>query len=277
MQNKIKLTLSAISIASLLALAACGGGGGDSAPAKPADTPTPPPAPTITVQGSATAVAGDPLAVVFVPQTETSTKSVPQSIASNVFPAQFQKASAAGAYTQFGIDANSLITLATGKIVDVAGNGSYAIGRWTAGSSSIGSMSVNQGAHYVVGKPLTLTPFLPPTPAGVKANCSLVASTSPTAVSGNFAPGKVNSASAVVDIAAVSLEALDIDVTIGSDAHATTHAALTSITGVMISQGSLRHVQTLGSDPLKPFLAVGYAMPTPSSGDVTGVVVLQCQ
>lgn len=281
MQNKIKLTLSAISVASFLALAACGGGGdggGSSTPAAvtPAPTPVPPP-PTIVVQGSAPTVTADPMAVVFVPQTETSTKSVLQSIASNAFPGSLQKATAEGGYKQIGIDANSLISLTTGKIVDVTGNGDFAIGRWTDGSSSIGNMSVKQGAHYVLGKPLKLVPDLNPLIPDTKATCSLIASTSPTAVSGNFAPGKVNSATAVVSLKFASLDSLSIDLAIGSDAHATANATATALEGVLQSQGLMRHVETMGTSQTKPLLAIGYAMPTPSSGDVTGVVVLQCQ
>ncbi len=194
MKKTLKLGLSAIPLASLLALAACGGGGGGDE--TPAGTPatTPPPTPSITVQGSAQTVVADPLAVVFVPQTETSTRPVLQSIASNVFPAQYQKAPNAGAYTQLGIDANSLITLNGGKVADVAGNGDFAIGRWTDGSSSIGSISANQGAHYAVGKPLKLIADLNPSTPETKVACTLAASTSPTAVVGNFAPGKLNSA-----------------------------------------------------------------------------------
>ncbi|MGT2512813.1 hypothetical protein [Cupriavidus basilensis] len=215
MQNKIKLTLSAISVASLLALAACGGGGdggGSSTPAAvtPAPTPAPPP-PTIVVQGSAPTVTADPMAVVFVPQTETSTKSVLQSIASNAFPGSLQKATAEGGYKQIGIDANSLISLTAGKIVDVTGNGDFAIGRWTDGSSSVGSFSVNQSAHYVVGKPLALAPNLTVGAPDIKANCTSIASTRPTAVSGNFAPGTLNSATATVDLTFATLDSFHLD------------------------------------------------------------------
>ena len=278
MQNKIKLTLSAISVASLLALAACGGGGdggGSSTPAAvtPAPTPAPPP-PTIVVQGSAPTVTADPMAVVFVPQTETSTKPVLQTIASNAFPGSLQKATAEGGYKQIGIDANSLISMTTGKIVDVAGNGDFAIGRWTDGSSSIGSFNVNQGAHYAVGKPIALIRTPGPT---ATLTCGLIANTSPTAVSGNFAVGKVNSASAQINLNGPGIDSFKIDVTIGSDAHATATVTGTTISGVSQSSGVLHHVQVMGVSQAKPLLAVGYAMPTPSSGDVTGVVVLQCQ
>ncbi|GAB7540725.1 hypothetical protein [Cupriavidus sp. 8B] len=274
MQNKIKLTLSAISVASLLALAACGGGGdggGSSTPA--AVTPAPPP-PTIVVQGSAPTVTADPMAVVFVPQTETSTKSVLQSIASNAFPGSLQKATAEGGYKQIGIDANSLISLTTGKIVDVAGNGDFAIGRWTDGSSSIGNFSVNQGAHYAVGKPLALQRVPGPT---ATLSCTLLANTSPTAVSGNFGPGKVNAATATIDLNGPALQVLNLDIAIGSDTHATAKVTGTTVNGVLQASGVLHHVQVMGTSQAKPLLAIGYAMPTPSSGDVTGVVVLQCQ
>ncbi len=280
MKKTLKLGPSAISLASLLALAACGGGGGgDGAPAgTPATTPPPAaPTPTITVQGSAPTVSADPLAVVFVPQTETSTRSVLQSIASNAFPAQFQKALNDGAYTQLGIDANSLITLNGGTVADVAGNGEFAIGRWTNGSNSIGSISANQGAHYVVGKPITLVPDLTLGAPDMKANCAVVASTSPTAISGNFAPGKLNSASAVVDLTLATLDSFSLAVSIGADSQATATVTSVLLTGVAQSSGVLHHRQTMGTDPKKPLLAIGYAMPTPSSGDVTGVVVMKCQ
>ncbi len=273
--QKAKFALSIVSTATLLTLTACGGGGGDSAPTT--QQPATPPAPAITVSGSASAVAGDPLAVVFVPQTEKSTQPVPQSIAHAAFPSQFQKSTADGAYTQIGIDANSLISLTTGKVVDVAGNGDYAIGRWTDGTTNFGSINVNQGAHYAIGKPLALAPDLTVGAPDIKVSCSVVANTAPTAVSGNFGVGKLNSASAIVDLTFVTLDSLNLDIAIGSDAHATASATLTALTGVLQSQGFLRHMQVFGTDPKKPYLAVGYAMPTPSSGDVTGVLVLKCQ
>lgn len=278
--QKTKVALSTISAAALLALAACGGGGGgDSAPAAP-QQPTNPPAPAITVSGSASAVGGDPLAVVFVPQTETSTRTAAQSISHAAFPAQFQKATPDGAYTQIGIDGNSLVSLTSGKVVDVAGNGDYAVGRWTDGSSSIGSVSVNQGNHYAVGKPLTVqrdTTLQPDLSIGPKLHCSAVASTAPTATGGNFAPGKLNSAVATISLAGPSLDTFSLDVAIGADAHATATVTGTLLTGLFPSNGVMTHLQTIGSQTSQPYLAIGYTMPTPSSGDVSGVVVLKCQ
>ncbi|MEN7527670.1 MULTISPECIES: hypothetical protein [unclassified Cupriavidus] len=275
--QKTKFALSIVSAAALLTLAACGGGGGDSASAaqQPA-TPTPP-APTITVQGSATVVSGDPLAVILVPQGSSTTKTVTGTISSASFAAQFQKATAEGAYTQFGVDANSLVTLSSGKVVDVAGNGDFAIGRWTDGGSSVGTINSNQGSHYAVGRPIKLLPDLTVGAPDIKVNCSAVASTSPTAVSGNFAPGKLNSAVAVVDLTFATLDSFNLDVAIGSDAHATAAVTGSILNGVFIAGGVLQQVQTFGPSATKPYLAIGYAIPTPTSGDVTGVVVLKCQ
>uniref|UniRef100_UPI0003634435 hypothetical protein n=1 Tax=Cupriavidus sp. WS TaxID=1312922 RepID=UPI0003634435 len=218
----------------------------------------------------------DPLAVVFVPSTETSTRSTQQSIASNSFVASFQKTTSEGAYTTIGPDTNSLISLSTGKVVDVSGNGEYAIGRWTDGSSTIlGSINSNQGAHYVVGKPLALNADFSGAPT-VKANCSAIAATSPTASSGNFAPGKLNSATGVIGITFPGIETLTLDVAVGSDAHATATITGTLLYGVGSASGVLYHVQALGSNPKNPLVALGYSMPTPTSGDVSGVVVLKC-
>ena len=272
--QKTKITLSTISAAALLALAACGGGGGDSAPATPQQPNNPPPAPTITVQGSASSVSADPLAVILVPQGSTTSKTVSGTLSAANFAAQFQKTTSEGAYTQFGVDANSLVSLNSGKVVEVAGNGDFALGRWTDGGSTVGSINSNQGSPYVVGKPLKLQQVL-----GINKTlaCTLLASTSPTAVSGNFPVGKVNSAVAVIDLNGPTLQSFNIDVAIGSDAHATASVTGSILNGVFIAQGVLQQVQTMGTSQTEPLLAFGYAIPTPSSGDVTGVVVLKCQ
>lgn len=270
--QKNKISFAGLTTLAALALSACGGGGGD-APAAQQPGNTAPPAPVITVQGSAPVVSADPLAVVVVPQGSSTTKTVTGTISSANFAAQFQKATSEGAYTQFGVDGNSLVVFNSGKVVDVAGSGDFAIGRWTDGSSSVGSINVNQGTPYVIGKPLKIQQV-----GGLNQTrtCSLLASTSPTSVSGNFAPGKVNSATATIDLNGPVLQSLSLDVAIGSDAHATSTISGSILNGVFIAQGVLQQVQTMGTDQTKPLLAFGYAIPTPSSGDVTGVVVLQC-
>ncbi len=82
---------------------------------------------------------------------------------------------------------------------------------------------------------------------------------------------------AVVNLKLATIETLTLDAQIGADSHATATVPYPTTNGVFQSSGVLQHVQVVGTDPSKPYLAVGFAMPSPTSGDVTGVVVLQCQ
>ncbi|MGX0939429.1 hypothetical protein ACUXQ2_005525 [Cupriavidus metallidurans] len=272
--QKTKLALSMISAAALLTLAACGGGGGDSAPAtqQPA-TPTPP-APTITVQGSAPAVTADPVALIYVPQDAVSRGASPHAYVTASVAASAQTKTAEGAYTTVGANSSVNVSLTTGTVADVSGNGNFSIGRWTNGTTSQGNISVNQGGHYVVGKPLAL----PRTPGPV-ANlvCSLLSSTNPTAVSGNFPTGKVNTATAQISLGGPGIDSFAIDVAIGSDAHATASTTGAPITGAHLATAGTFQFETLGTDTAKPLLAVGYTIPSPSSGDISGVAILACQ
>lgn len=275
MQTKNKLLLSVIATASSLALSACGGGGGgDGGSSTPAATPTPAPAPVITVQGTAPAVTADPVALIYVPQDAVSRGASPHAFVTASVPASAQTTTSTGAYTTLGANSSVNVSLTTGTVADVAGNGSYAIGRWTNGTTSQGNVSVNQGGHYVVGTPLALQPIVGTITTRA---CSPIANTAPTAVSGNFAPGKLNSASATLDMNGPGLQSFSIDVGIGADTHATASATGAPYRGVSLSAAGTFQIETLGTDATKPLLAVGYTIPSPSSGDVTGVVVLQCQ
>lgn len=268
-----KIALSVLAIAVAASLAACGGGGDGGSSTAPAAV-APAPAPVITVQGTASAVSADPLAIVYVPTDASSHGLSSHAGVTATAPASLQVTTPEGAYKGLGGNQASFVSLTSGTIADVAGNGNYAIGRWTNGATSQGNISVNQGAHYVVGKPLAL----PRTP-GPTANlvCSLLTSTSPTAVSGNFPNGKVNNATAQISLGGPGIDTLTIDVAIGSDTHATATATGAPITGVSLSAAGTFQIETLGTDVTKPLLAVGYTITSPSSGDVSGVVVLQCQ
>lgn len=270
MQNS-KIALSVLAIAVAASLAACGGGGDGASSTAPAAVA---PAPVITAQGTAPAITADPVAIVYVPTDASSHGLSSHAGVTATAPASLQATTPEGAYKALGGNQASLVSLTSGTIADVAGNGNYAIGRWTNGTTSQGNISVNQGAHYVVGKPLAL----PRTP-GPTANlvCSLLTSTSPTAVSGNFPSGKVNNATAQISLGGPGIDTLTIDVAIGSDTHATATATGAPITGVSLSAAGTFQIETLGTDVTKPLLAVGYTITSPSSGDVSGVVVLQCQ
>lgn len=271
--QKTKLILSTISAASLLALAACGGGGGDAPAAQQPGNTTPPPAPTVTVQGSAPAVSADPVAFVYVPVDATSSGLSSRAGATANAPASLQVTTSEGAYKTIAGNAASSISLSAGTIAEVGGNGQFSIGRWTNGATTVGSINANQGAHYVVGKPLSLASV--PGPSS-KLSCSLTAATAPTAVSGNYAPGKVNSASAVINLNGPSIESLSLDLAIGSD-HVTKAFAGAGVVGVNLSATGTLLAETLGSDQAKPYLAVGYTVSSQSSGDVSGTLVFSCQ
>lgn len=271
--QKTKFALTIVSAAALLTLAACGGGGGDSAPAtqQPA-TPTPP-APTITVNGSATTVSADPLAFVFVPVDATSNGLAARAGATANAPATLQATTAEGAYKTIAGNAASVISLTSGTIADVGGNGQFSIGRWTNGATNVGSINANQGAHYVVGKPLALVSVPGPT---AKLTCTAQFATAPTAVSGNFAAGKLNSATAVINLNGPSIESLALDLSIASD-RVTKTFANAGVVGVNLSSTGTLLAETMGSDQAKPYLSVGYTVASQSSGDVSGAIVFACQ
>lgn len=272
--HKTKLALSTLSAAAVLALAACGGGGGDSGGSAPAQPSNPtPPAPTITVTGSAPVVSADPLAFVFVPVDATSKGLSARAGTTANAPATLQATTAEGAYKTIAGNAASAISLTSGTITDVTGDGQFSIGRWTNGATSVGSINANQGAHYVVGRPITLNRIAGPT---ATLACVLKSATLPTSVSGNFPAGKLNGASAVINLNGPLVDTLSLDITIGSDRVTKTFAGA-GVTGVNLSANGTLQVETLGSDQAKPLLAVGYAVASPSSGDVTGALVLQCQ
>nr|WP_315595567.1 hypothetical protein [uncultured Cupriavidus sp.] len=278
--QKTKFALSIVSAAALLTLAACGGGGGDSGTSTQQPSNPTPPAPVITVQGSAPNVSADPLALIFVPQDAVSRGVSSHAYVTAAVAASAQAKTTAGAYTTLGANASVNVVLTSGTVADLAGNGAFALGRWTNGATSQGNVSVNQGSHYVVGTPLTVTPDLTVGAPDVKASCTLAAATQPTAVSGNFPVGKLNAATATVGLTFATLDSFSLDVAIGSDTHITSSITSAPLKGVSLGTASTPGtylIQTLGTDAKKPFLAIGYTIPTPSSGDVSGVVVLSCQ
>jgi len=273
-----KIALSVLAIAAAASLTACGGGGdGGSSTAPAALAPAPAPAPVITAQGTAPAITADPLAIVYVPTDATSRGLSPHAGITATAAASLQVTTPEGAYKGLGGNQASFVSLTSGTIADVKGDGNYSIGRWTNGATSLGNISINQGAHYAVGKPLTIAPNLTVGAPDVKVNCTTIASTLPTAVSGNYPVGKLNSATATVDLTFASLNTFSLDVSIGSDAHATGTISNGPLKGLSLSAAGTFQIETLGTDATKPLLAVGYTIPSPSSGDVSGVVVLQCQ
>jgi hypothetical protein len=270
------LSLSALAIASALALSACGGGGGGSSAAAPAvPASAPPVAPAVTVSGSAAAVTADPLAGLLIPQDFSPASPGSFNILSESLSAANQTAQSNGAYTKLAIDSSSanVIDITSGEVDDVAGNGDFAIGRWTNGVTTSGTLTANQGVHYVVGKPLDE----PPTSNLNTWTCTLIAATKPTAVSGTVAPGSLNSATAVVVIGGRGINSITATFSVGSDLNVPISETNIPVGG-LLGDGNSYSLKSefMGSDAANPLLAIGYAVHLPATGDVNGVAVLQC-
>src|SRR5262249_3445809 len=118
-------------------------------------------------------------------------------------------------------------------IADINGAGGYvAIGRWTHGSdSSGGNYTANQGAHYAVGSPLTLT-----TGTG-SLSCTNLMATSPSSATGSVAPGSLVSATATLDLTTLSIVNFTATVTIGSDTAAIITKASAMAAGTSMGGG----------------------------------------
>ncbi|WP_413197683.1 hypothetical protein [Pararobbsia alpina] len=274
--NASHLRLSLIAIASTFALAACGGGGGgDSSSTGAATPPVTPPAATVNVSGSAPAVSGDPVAGLLIPQDFRPASPGSWDILSENLAVANLTSQSNGAYTKLAINNSSanVIQITSGTVSDVAGDGTYAIGRWTNGVTTSGSLSANQGVHYVVAKPLNLTT------SGSLAtwNCTLASATKPTAVSGAVAPGTLNSVTANVNVGGLGINSITFNVSVGSDSSVSI-TKTNVLPGNFLGDGSTYAMSSefVGTDPSNPMLAIGYALHLPTTGDVNGVAVLQC-
>lgn len=267
-----------------LALSACGGGGGSSPTSQQSATTSDPatqaPATAYTdwtVKGSAPAVTGvgGLVAVVLVPDTVTSTSvSGTMFTASNApLATQIQQPNYGGAFTTLGSTSLAVALTKGSTIAEVNGAGGYvAIGRWTHGSdSSGGNYNANQGAHYAVGNPLTLTAS-----AGTLA-CSALMSTAPVSASGSVAPGSLQSATATIDLSTLSLNNFTATVTIGTDNAASFTKATSLLSGTAMGGGVTMVTQVMGNDATKPLVAVAYGAHLANTGEINGLVVLSCQ
>lgn len=192
------------------------------------------------------------------------------------------KEAAAGAYTKIGDE-----ELLGGTVTDLAGNGEYAIGRWTNGSdSSGGTYNANQGRAWAVGTPLVFEPSRDDAYV-----CRMQAATHPVAVNGNAAPGVLNSAQAHMRMVAHSPAAgssgapalylpeydLSLGYSIGTERversiQGATLGYLTNRVGHYTLASKL-----VGADARNPYLVVAYTFDTFATGPVSGLAVLACQ
>ncbi|MEF9387382.1 hypothetical protein V4890_17420 [Ralstonia solanacearum species complex bacterium KE056] len=268
----------AVALASVLLLAACGGGGGDDSSGSAASTSSSSSGTTtqtsqITVQGSAVAVTADPLAVMYMgPNGSSSTLfgSNPMSTSRSA-AASSQTAIAGGGYSAFNIGSVA-VTLTRGTVADVSGTADYQVGRWTNGQGqNVATMSANQGAYYVVGKPLTLSTNA----SGGTFSCSLAGAPKPTAVSGSVAPGTLTAATATIDKSTLSAT-ITLTYSIGADQGATMTKTM-GVNSISAGSGAVFVSSVLGSDATKPLLGLIYTVKASSSGDTSGSAVLSCQ
>jgi hypothetical protein len=298
-RNYLKFASATVAVLAAFGLAACGGdddGGGASASggapideAKPGrgGGGAPGSSATIKVEGESRSLSGDSATVkVMVPPVAWNTDgSLPSGGTlrnAREVPAGGLKEQAPGAYVVLPTSDDSVLSLSAGTVTDIAGNGQYAIGRWTAGSDSAGhTYNANQGQAWAVGVPVKVDV------TSTKLMCSLAASTRPTATDGNTAPGSLDGASATVGVVKKALGSFDyfesevnvaLRYSIGSDKGQSFEGAAT-LGAIQASQAARSSLMTtfVGADPSNPYLVVSYGVHAPNTGGINGMVVLSCK
>lgn len=283
-----KKTLAAsVALFATVGLSACGGNGdGKGLAAKPGAVANAAgnggQSAAIKVEGHSTALSSDfaSIKVVTPPATWAPDGAFPQGtvrLSAGSASASALKAVAPGAYTTLPWGKEAL-SLSAGTVTDLAGDGRFAIGRWTAGSDSAGqTFNVQQGRVWAVGAPVEVA--LPP--SGM--SCTLVAATRPTASDGNTAPGLLKGATALVAGATNPLRVAEnsVDVSlqysVGKDLDQT-FTATVPLNGMSLSRGARSSLYTtfLGPDASKPYLVVSYGVHSPTVGLINGLAVLNC-
>lgn len=272
-------------VCATLMLAGCGGGsdGRSSAAVVSSDSLAKVSAASIQVEGQSQDLSGDmkTIAVVTPPVTWNADGSLPQGkirLIGRDHLASDLKTHAPGAYTTLPWGADSL-SLSTGTVTDIAGNGHFAIGRWTAGSDSVGqSYNGNQGRVWAVGAPVDIR-----LAEQAKMSCTLAAATRPTTSDGNIAPGVLKTAAAVATGSADSFGRignhveLTLQYSIGGDVDQT-FTTSAPVGALYLSRASQSSVLTtfLGPDESHPYLVVSYGVHAPTAGLINGLAVLNC-
>ncbi|AJX34974.1 hypothetical protein [Burkholderia oklahomensis] len=272
-------TLAAMLFAAI-GLSACGGGddgGGASSNASAGGTAAvPAPAQSrVKIEGQSQSVlaANGYLQIVFPPVASSNYGSlVGDSVYGRIEEASL-KQDAPGVYTKF----SEMATLVAGTVTDLAGNGQFAIGRWTNGNDSRGNTyNANQGRLWALGTPVSVA-----LAANQSLTCSLAAATRPFAVDGNTAPGALTGASAKVYPNPAMPTSVVYDLTfqysIGSDTPRNVTLAALPV-GLGMSRVNQYQVMSQfgGADAAKPYLLVAYTVQAPTAGAIAGVAALSC-
>ncbi|CAG9241120.1 Putative lipoprotein transmembrane [Burkholderia diffusa] len=300
MQGKRVWLASLMSTAMLLS--ACGGGdsagtvnsGGSTSNNTTAGTPVtttpvaPPPVTTtsppaaqvacratgsVTYSGSASQVATNngQLAVVLVPNLPIAYSKNRNMTAPNA-PASSQVQQASGAFTTLASSAaaTDCLGLDHGAVTEIQSVGSdVAIGRWNQAMDTDGNTyTAQQGIHYAVGTPLSLTAT-----SGTLACTQLIAD---TVTSDGGPTGTLGTTTATLDLATRTLNNLSLSINL-----ANTPYTLTNTTAPLnsVSSGGSVSVQSVvvGHDATQPLVAVGYSATLPNTQGIGGVVVLSCR
>jgi hypothetical protein len=267
------------------ALSACGGddvnpsGAAASAPASsatPAPSPSQPsaqaacrPSGKFTYSGSASQVAANngQLAVIVVP-TLPSAYSKNRNMTAPNAPASSQVQQASGAFTTLASSAaaTDCLGLDHGAVTEIQSVGTdVAIGRWNQAMDTDGNTySSDQGVHYAVGTPLTLSAT-----TGTLACTQLIADN--VANSAGTPGGTLGTSSATLNLATRTLDNLNLTIS-GANGTYTLTSAQTPLNDAATSGQLTVQTAVVGHDATQPLVAVGY-----STSSVGGVVVLSCK
>lgn len=284
--RRARPALFAASLALMLGLSACGGsdhdGDADNPPAANVEetptTPTPTaPSSNIKVDGQSQTVqpANGGVRIALAP-TQWAYGSLPSGLSIRTVDPLTLIEAAPGAYSGFPVSDSTVVSLVSGTITDLSGNGQYAIGRWTDGSDSGGgAYNVNQGRGWTAGTPATVSLAV-----GQVMTCVLGAATRPTASNGNVAPGTIEAASATFTGAQPTpTGSLTLQYSIGQDEHQTLTTSSATLGGYS-SNASQQYAlmgTVAGTDAAHPWYLVVYSFNTPTSGQVSGVAALGCE
>ncbi|KWO60440.1 hypothetical protein [Burkholderia territorii] len=227
----------------------------------------------VTYSGSASQVATNngQLAVVLVPNLPVAYSKNRNMTAPNA-PASSQVQQASGAFTTLASSAaaTDCLGLDHGAVTEIQSVGSdVAIGRWNQAMDTDGNTyTVQQGIHYAVGTPLSLTAT-----TGTLACTQLIAD---TVTSDGGPTGTLGTATATLNLGTRSLNNLSLSININN--------TLTTLTQTQaplngVSSGGALSVQSVvvGHDATQPLIAVGYSTPQSTSAGIGGVVVLSCR
>ncbi|MDR8732224.1 hypothetical protein [Burkholderia pseudomultivorans] len=288
----VQVAAATFAVAAALGLSACGGGDDGGSPAASIDASAggatsggaSSSSSSIRVEGESHALSSSfaEVNVLTPPVSWNADGSFPSGslvLSARSVDASLLKSQAPGAYTVLPRSKDTL-SLSTGTVTDIAGNGDFAIGRWTAGSDSAGhSYNANQGQTWAVGAPVTV---------GLtdqsRLNCSLVAATRPTSTDGNTAPGSLGTATAVVTGQTDAFgqryasAALTLQYSIGTDKDQTFSG--NARVGAMVTSSGTRsslYSSFMGPNAATPYLVVSYGVYAPTAGGINGLAMLSCK